>query len=283
MKICGTNLVPIFITLVFCGFIFVYFNMRLAEVKSSIEKQNRVLTAFITNVQNDIRSGGMMFGACAMGSGECVMKGAGAMGAGASVAGTGLMGASVAGANHLASEEALQAVRRNEKIVVSDDEDDDDDDDSDEESDSEDSDDESGSDSEDEEDDTKISIIPSAISQDSSVVSLELISDNLTLDFESLPAMTSLDSSSAILIQDSLKIVDLDATHTDATQTDATTQADAATPLDVATHSDAAKTDIIYESMKVDDLRKIVADLNLAVKDEAKKLKKPELLALLKK
>ena len=284
MKICGTNLVPIFITMVFCGFIFVYFNMRLAEVKSSIEKQNRVLTAFITNVQNDIRSGGMMFGACAMGSGECVMKGAGAMGAGTSVAGTGLMGASVAGANHLASEEALQAVRRNEKIVVSDDEDDDDDDDSDEESDSEDSDDESGSDSDDEEDDTKISIIPSAISQDSSVVSLELISDNLTLDFESLPAMTSLDSSSAILIQDSLKIVDLDATQTDATTpADVATPADAATPLDVATHSDAAKTDIIYESMKVDDLRKIVADLNLAVKDEAKKLKKPELLALLKK
>jgi len=276
MKICGTNLVPIFITMVFCGFIFVYFNMRLAEVKNSIEKQNRVLTAFITNVQNDIRSGGMMFGQCAMGSGECVMKGASV--AGPSVAG---MGASVAGANHLASEEALQAVRRNEKIVVSDDEEDDDDD-SDEESDSEDSDDESGSgsDSEDEED-AKISIIPSAISQDSSVVSLELISDNLTLDFESLPEMVSLDSSSALLIQDSLKIVDLDATHTDATHTDAT-HADA-THTDAMTHTDAAKTDIIYDSMKVDDLRKIVADLNLAVKDEAKKLKKPELLALLKK
>lgn len=271
MKICGTNLVPIFITLVFCGFIFVYFNMRLAEVKSSIEKQNRVLTAFITNVQNDIRSGGMMFGQCAMGSGACVMAESGASIAGSS--------AGVAGANHLASEEALQAVRRNEKIVVSDDEEDDDDD-SDEESDSEDSDDESGSDSEDEED-AKISIIPSAISQDSSVVSLELISDNLTLDFESLPAMTSLDSSSAILNQESLKVVDLDATHTDATHTDAT-PVDVATSIDI-THADAAKTDIIYESMKVDDLRKIVADLNLAVKDEAKKLKKPELLALLKK
>jgi len=270
MKICGTNLVPIFITLVFCGFIFVYFNMRLAEVKSSIEKQNRVLTAFITNVQNDIRSGGMMFGQCAMGSGACVMAESGAMGAG--VAGAMGAGASVAGANHLASEEALQAVRRNEKIVVSDDEDDDD---SDEESDSEDSDDESGSDSEDEED-AKISIIPSAISQDSSVVSLELISDNLTLDFESLPEMVSLDSSSALLIQDSLKVFDLDATLIDATQSVDAAHTD-------ATHSDAAKTDIIYESMKVDDLRKIVADLNLAVKDEAKKLKKPELLALLKK
>jgi hypothetical protein len=35
--------------------------------------------------------------------------------------------------------------------------------------------------------------------------------------------------------------------------------------------------------MKVDDLRKVITDKNLATKEEAKKLKKPELLQLLKK
>jgi hypothetical protein len=37
-----------------------------------------------------------------------------------------------------------------------------------------------------------------------------------------------------------------------------------------------------YEHAKVDDLRKIVSDKNLATKEEVKKLKKPELLSLLK-
>jgi hypothetical protein len=35
--------------------------------------------------------------------------------------------------------------------------------------------------------------------------------------------------------------------------------------------------------MKVDDLRKVVSDKSLASKEEVKKLKKPELVALLKK
>ena len=38
-----------------------------------------------------------------------------------------------------------------------------------------------------------------------------------------------------------------------------------------------------YEQMRVDDLRKIVLEKNIAPKEEVKKLKKPELLALLKK
>ena len=38
-----------------------------------------------------------------------------------------------------------------------------------------------------------------------------------------------------------------------------------------------------YEHMKVDDLRKVVSDKSLASKEEVKKLKKPELIALLKK
>ena len=38
-----------------------------------------------------------------------------------------------------------------------------------------------------------------------------------------------------------------------------------------------------YDSMKIEELRKIVTDRNLATKEESKKLKKPELLSLLKK
>ena len=57
------NFVPIFIAILCCGALFVYFNMRLAEIKNSVEKQNRVLTAFITNVQTDIKNGGTMLGA----------------------------------------------------------------------------------------------------------------------------------------------------------------------------------------------------------------------------
>ena len=46
--------------------------------------------------------------------------------------------------------------------------------------------------------------------------------------------------------------------------------------------TDATKSES-YDQMRVDDLRKIVSDKNLATKDDVKKLKKPELLVLLKK
>ena len=134
MAVCITTLIPIFITLLLCGFLFVFFNARLADVKNAVEKQNRVLTAFITNVQSDIR--------------------------GASAGGNFQAGGSAApsiGVNHLVSEEALNAVNavntvntvkhnENEKIVVSEDE-------SDSEDDSDDS--ESSDDSEDEDDDSE--------------------------------------------------------------------------------------------------------------------------------
>ena len=131
MSICVANLIPIFITLLVCGFLFIYFNSRLAEVKSAVEKQNRVLTAFITNIQNDIISANVI---------------------GANVIGANVIGANVIGtmgparggasqqsgaAHNLASPEAINAVKHvtgataatgatgatgaavNEKIVVS--------------------------------------------------------------------------------------------------------------------------------------------------------------------
>ena len=222
MNICGSNLIPIFITVIFSGLIFFYFNSRLAEVKNTVEKQNRVLTAFIGNIQNDIRGGQCVMPSNASDNANDNDNASAGAGASAS-AGAG------AGANHLASFEALQAVKRNEKIVVSDDEEDSD-------SDSESSDD----------DDEPLSI------------KLEEI---VTLDF------VQIDSSATPLSTDDLKIVDLD--------------------LDLT--PDAAVVDITkaevtgVEQMKVDDLRKMVSDSNLATKDEVKILKKPELLALLKK
>ena len=50
-------------------------------------------------------------------------------------------------------------------------------------------------------------------------------------------------------------------------------------PVPEATSADS----LSYDQMKVDELRKIVNDKNLAPKEEVKKLKKPELLLLLKK
>ena len=233
---CVMNFVPIFIAILCCGALFVYFNMRLAEIKNSVEKQNRVLTAFITNVQTDIKNGGTMLGANLMpgyGAGMASMAGAGIASTSTSMAGTGMAGAS---ANHLASPEALRAV--NDKIVVSDDES------SGSEDDSDDSDDEDEID--DEIEDVEATREITIINLHDDCVNLELIQD-----IEQISEII-VDSSSVGLDEESLKIVDI------------------------------TKTEANYEQMKVDDLRKVVLDLSLAGKDDVKKLKKPELLVLLK-
>jgi hypothetical protein len=242
MTICGKTIVPILITVLCCGAMFVYLNMRLAEVRNSVEKQNRVLTAFITNVQHDIRSG--------------------------------------ASASHLATPEAvaqaqavtkLQAVepaKLQDKIVVSDDEDDADS----ESSDSESSDSESECD--DEERDENI-VAQYTGDEGFKQISLELSSlpsgevDIMALSFEILPNLSNdgmfnpnFSSSSSISeITEETLTINLE-------QNDKTEE-----------ESEPAS----YESMKVDELRKIVSDKNLSTKDEVKKLKKPELLLLLKK
>jgi hypothetical protein len=217
LNICGSNLIPIFITILCCGAIFIYFNLRLTELKFSVEKQNRVLTSFITNVQQDIRMGGMPL------------------------------------ATSLAAPEALVAAKNfeeekyNEKIVVSDDEDDDDSD-----SDTSDSD----SDTEDEGDEIeevkniKIINIPE--------LNVEGI---IPISFEVL---------SGIVVESSNDVVNNSANESSITEI-----IDEPLPLDDTTTT--------YEQMKVDELRKIATDKNLATKDEIRKYKKPELLLLLKK
>ena len=197
-----------------------YFNLRLNEIKNAVEKQNRVLTAFITNVQQDIRSGG-----------NCMEP----------------------MCENLAAPEALSAARRDtDKIVVSDDEESDEDDDSDTESDSED------------EDTIKVvnlnihqaNVHPANV-QPQEVDTIEPIQ----LSFEVLSSESSIANESFI--------------------TEITDE-----PLNLVSSVDVSKEEHKsddYEHMRVDDLRKVVSDKNLASKDEVKKLKKPELLVLLKK
>ena len=272
MAICITTLIPIFITLLLCGFLFVFFNARLAEVKNAVEKQNRVLTAFITNVQSDIR--------------------------GASVGGNFQAGAPHIGVNHLVSEEALNAVNavnvvnavrrnENEKIVVSEDE-----------SESEDESDNDSSDDSDEDTDVRDETEPVKIIKlqdsclDSDIVEvalnidsyIESIATEVEVDTPLREADTPLrevdtplrevDTISTKVDEDTLKVVNLDVT-------DVTSAAHVTT--EAQTSSAVKTTEVVdYEHTKVDDLRKIVSDKNLATKEEVKKLKKPELLALLK-
>jgi hypothetical protein len=237
INICGSNLIPIFITLLCCGAIFVYFNSRLNEIKFAVEKQNRVLTAFITNVQQDIRSGGCM--------------------------------------ENLAAPEAVLAAKKfvlekeNEKIVVSDDEDESDSDDS--SSDSEESD--ESEDGDDVRDDIIIDQLPPIAFEVLSVSDIYSSSELATegagaseLTTEGASELTTegagaseADTSIIEIMDDTLNLVNLLNVGTDATKSES------------------------YEQMRVDDLRKIVSDKNLATKEDVKKLKKPELLVLLKK
>lgn len=224
MNLCGSNFIPILITLLCCCALFMYFNLRLNEIKTTIEKQNRVLTAFITNVQQDIRESG---------GGGCPM----------SNLGTGL-----------ATPEALAAAKKIEtdKIIVSDDEDDC-------ESDSDDS---SGSESESDYDEGESENVVKNI-KIVNLPDLSLGEDDLVkpipIAFEVLsfaPIEITVDESASANESSITEIID--------------------EPSNLA---DTAS----FEQMKVDELRKVVSDRNLASKEEVKKLKKPELLVLLKK
>jgi hypothetical protein len=245
INICGSNLIPIFITFLCCGAIFIYFNLRLNEIKFAVEKQNRVLTAFITNVQQDIRSSG--------GSGE-----------------------------NLAAPEAVAAAKKfvlereseNEKIVVSDDEEEDETDSDDSISDSDESDEDD--DCEEPRDETKN--IKFGNLEQMVPIAFEVLSVNAT------SALPDLSSSIIEIVDEPLNLVNLLSTVTDSTVSETTVGETIVTDSTItdSTVSDATKPES-YEQMRVDDLRKIVSDKNLASKEDVKKLKKPELLVLLKK
>ena len=234
LNICG-NFVPILITILCCAGLFMYFNLRVAEIKVAVEKQNRVLTAFITNVQQDIRSGGNVmpvpFGV---------------------------------GMNHLAAPEALIAAQKfgNDKIVVSDDEDSDDDD----------SDSDSDSDNEEE---CNEEIVPAV-----SIINLQEMNFEkpIPISFEVLSYVGDNEKASESSITE---IIDVSAGAVDTSVVDISVVDTSVVDTSVVDTSLIEAT--TYEQMKVDELRKIATDKNLAPKEEVKKLKKPELLLLLKK
>ena len=64
MKILGIEgkglLISVGFTIIMCGIVNYYCHMRVKNVEGSIIKQNQVLTSFITNVQNEIRKGGLI-------------------------------------------------------------------------------------------------------------------------------------------------------------------------------------------------------------------------------
>ena len=218
---CRINLMPILITLFCCAGLFLFFNLRLNELKITVEKQNRVLTSFITNVQQDIKAGGSVDHS--------------------------------EPTKHFAAPEALIAARKQEmdKIVVSDDEDD--------------SESESDSDSESEIDSD----------EDVRVVDLKDINALRSMTFEpvTIEVLSFVNNESSIanessiteIIEEPLNLESLNLVNTNDKQ------------------EETNKSEASYEQMKVDDLRKIVTDKNLSTKEEVKKLKKPELLVLLKK
>ena len=220
MNICGFSPIPILITFLCCGILFVYFNLRMTEIRQAVEKQNKVLTAFITNIQQDIRGGGMA---------------------------TSFMGNSsnIPVSDSLASPIALQTAQR---IEVSDDDTDDDDDDSDTENDTD-----SDCECSDEEQDKIIEkpIKPIQLNditlEGVSVLAFEVVDNN---------NVSQHNTNSSSITEITEDIVELGGE-------------DNSTPN--------------YETMKVDDLRIAVVSNSLATKDDAKKLKKPELLTLLKK
>jgi hypothetical protein len=240
ISLCGSNIIPILITILCCAGLFVYFNLRLSEIKSSVEKQNRVLTSFITNVQQDIRGGA---------------------------------GGMLATPEALAAAKIFDSEKKNkesDKIVVSDDEDDDDDDDDDDSG--SDSSSESGTDDDGEADERSTEkMIPISFEVLSGVVS-DLASQSSA---NQSSIMEIIDDSLILFGQRKEHATEEHATEEHATEEQATEEH--------ATEEHAADDQHTYEQLKVDELRKIVSDKNLATKEEVKKLKKPELLVLLKK
>jgi uncharacterized protein YjbI with pentapeptide repeats len=239
MNICGSNLIPIFITFLCCGAVFIYFSARLNEVKFAVEKQNRVLTSFITNVQQDIRMSGTFS----------------------------------AGSNNLATPEALAAAQKfeNEKIVVSDDEDD--------------SDSDSESDSDEEEDIKTVNLqdLQNLNMQGRNMQDMNI--QNLTIQDLNLQDLNLQDLNLQDLNLQDLNLQDLNIeqiTFVELTSSD--TSAQKTSSITEITDESANLVDATaYEQMRVDDLRRVASDKHLASKEEVKKLKKPELLQLLKK
>lgn len=227
MNICGFSPIPILITFLCCGILFVYFNLRMSEIRQAVEKQNKVLTAFITNIQQDIRGGGM--GQSFMGNSSNIPV-----------------------SDNLATPIALQTAQR---IEVSDDDD----------TDNEDNDSESDTDSECDE-------------ECSGEEQCRRDEEQCRRDEE-----TSISSKFNDITLEEVSVLAFEVVNNDNDSQDNTSSSITEISDDIVDLDEESNSVPNYETMKVDDLRTAVVNSNLSSKDDAKKLKKPELLSLLKK
>lgn len=259
-------IISIGISLILCSAIVYYCNMRLNNVETAIMRQNQVLSSFIANVQNEFRRGGEQ-------AQENILS------------------------EDVSTPEARQSAEaQSNKIVVSDDDDDDDD--------GYDSSSESDTDNEsDNENDNDNKIIINRdtnkdIILDNDIINVKEINLNndtethfiKIVDMTDLTMFTSMADSQHNTQSTIYEIKDDDDEDEDDDDSSESDDEDSkkvneikikVEPVDkIEEHTTQAPLKI--EQMRVDDLRKMVLEQKLSTKEEVKKLKKPELLFLLK-
>lgn len=322
-KLNSTLLISIGVALVLCAAVYYVNNARMNRIESAINRQNQVLTAFIANVQNEIRGGALRQSTQVQQSPVSELS------------------------PDVSSEEARNSVAKQmliqeqqiPRIVVSDNEESA----SEDESDSENTDVEdsstsaSASDAETEATDAEevtnaneieivnnnevhhikivdihnLGELPMFISEfkletlddlanNSSITELASASEEDESDCEDSASEAEASSSDAEADQANNEVVPLDIIEEIKTikldiapSKETNTSANEVEAVEVANEVEAAEDtsklsseeelqQLNYEHLKVDELRKIALDLNKATKDEVKKLKKPELLYLLR-
>jgi hypothetical protein len=241
------------ITVLICGAVVYFCNLRLQQMEAAILKQNQVLASFFATVQTDIR----------MGQRDLATPEA--------------LAAAQRYAQQKLVEEAEQQQQEDiqtakfSKIPVSDDDDDDDDDDV--SSSSEDDDDsDSVSDDDDEEDLVEDVTIITLTDNDKGFVEVDVQVQDLPIEdvqvqdvpFEDVPF-------------EDVQVQVLDETKIDDILTRIKVEDIKVEKVDTSVSVPPPK----YDAFKVDDLRKVVQDKQLASKDDIRKMKKGELLALL--
>ena len=302
-----TFLISTGVTAVICGALIYYFNAKIRDLELALVKQNQVLSSFIANVQQEFRLRAV---ANAMGGAT-----GGAMG--------GASASTDKETNELASPEALAAVAEIEykKIVISDNECVSDDDDSDDGSDISESDDD-GSDSDsvsdnDDDENNKLVIcdLPNSENNENSeesdmkvidmsslgltnlnlyslkseIFTPENISENESDDDESESG--SGDESDDDFQHISKSLIEMEVIKLDELPIEEVVVAPVVEPVTAPVPAPVVAPVAVpvpaptnkYDDLKVDELRKLVVEKGLGQKEEVKKLKKNELLAVLKK
>jgi hypothetical protein len=313
MKLFGLEindiLVSFVLTLIVSGAITYFCHMRLKNIENAVTKQNQVLSSFITNVKNEINPNDFSISSADSSSVAPQLATPFALGSATPFA--------LGSAATLASEEAIKSVAaledKNALIEVSDD---DSDDSSSDESDSETEDDEEdnqperlemnlGNFFEINQDDIKIIDLICIPQQkysndstiDNSTSKIIEIFDSNTSDTDSddeseeeiivkkisepivpvqIPMQTSMKENSQAPEQIEVKVVSIEPTEVLPEDLDASN-------FIKKIHTTHEEGETKLEKMKIEDLRHLAVTKGIGSKDEVKKIKKPELIALLEK